>query len=88
LKADEKFYAAFYNTLKSANHWSHYLESTWLIVTELDTQAWTNKLQDAVYKGDRFLVVDITDQSRQGLLPQEAWDWIKRNEKLIRTTHG
>jgi len=79
LKAPGKDYNSLYTLLKSAPAWWHYLESTWIIKTDETPKAWSDKIQTVVDPGDRFLVIDITQQSRQGWLPKSAWEWIKNH---------
>lgn len=74
-----KDYAGFYSTLKTAQAWWHYLESTWLIKTDHSPQDWFNKLKSHMDYNDRILIVQIT-KNYQGWLPKEAWDWVHKHE--------
>jgi len=85
LKAPDASYSKLMTTLKSSENWWHYLTSAWIIITSKTAAEYAELLKDCIYKGDRFFVVEITNQSRQGWLPQEAWDWIKKNENKIKT---
>lgn len=75
-----KDYASLHNTIKTASRWWHYLDSTWIIVTEQTVYYWSDKIRAIIDKNDHFLIVDITKQTRQGWLPNEAWEWIRNNE--------
>lgn len=57
--------------------WWHYLESTWLVATTLTVQAAADRLYPHLDKNDLLLVLNITGDASQGLLPQEAWKWIQ-----------
>lgn len=85
LKAPTANYSKLISTLKSSTNWWHYLSTTWLIVTPMEPVEYSELLKKCIYKGDRFFIVDITNQKRQGWLPQEAWDWIKKTENKIKT---
>ncbi len=80
LKKPGKDYTALYNLLKTAPSWWHYLESTWLVSTNDSANAWADRIRTVIDQNDRFLVVEITHQSRQGWLPTDAWEWIKNHE--------
>jgi len=43
---------------------------------------WSKAIKDIIDVNDFYLVIDITNQGRQGWLPKEAWDWISNHEKL------
>lgn len=61
---------------KNCISWWHYLESTWIVKSNiLNANDISSKLTPFVKTGDRLLVVEITSNS-QGLLPKEAWDWL------------
>jgi hypothetical protein len=79
LKAKESpDYAGLFEALKASPNWWHYLESTWLIITEeTATQVW-NRISNHVHKDDRVLIIEVRDRS-QGWLPEQAWDWIDQN---------
>lgn len=74
-----KDYLSLYDTLKTASAWWHYLESTWLLKTELSPQDWYNKLRLHMDINDRIFIIQITS-NYQGWLPQKAWEWIHKNE--------
>ena len=70
-------YTRLHNEIKKANTWWHYLESTWIISTDLSVLRWSNRLQKHMDKNDHLLVVEICD-NYNGWLPQEAWDWLHK----------
>jgi hypothetical protein len=78
LKADHADYSGFYEVLKASKRWWHYLESTWIVVVDVDADELWSKLEPHVKKGDRVLIIGVTDES-QGILPTKAWEWIGRN---------
>jgi hypothetical protein len=74
-------YGKFHNSLTTAKgliNWWHYLESSYIIVTEQTTTA-TN-VSDFVKNNmpnKYFIVVELKLDNHNGWLPREAWDWIK-----------
>ena len=61
-----------------SNGYSHCLDSTWLINTDLDADKITRKLAPYIDKNDRMLVVKIT-QDYQGWLDKQHCDWIAKH---------
>ena len=71
-------YQALFDEIKRSQTWWHYLESTWLVVTqETPDQIWS-RLVKYVDKNDYLLIIEIRDNC-QGWLPKDAWDWIHTN---------
>lgn len=78
LRAADKDYEGLFEAIKKSPAWWHYLESTWLIVTnESPNEIW-DRLQPHVDSNDYLLVIEVRKNS-QGWLPEEAWDWIKES---------
>lgn len=72
-----KDYSEFYNVLKSAPAWWHYLDSVWIIQTDDTPSTLIEKLKPHFDQSlDAVLIVDITGKQHNGWLPQKAWDWI------------
>jgi hypothetical protein len=77
LKAPGRDYSGLYEAIKKYTWW-HYLESTWLIVTNDNVQSVWDKLSPHVDKNDNMLIIEV-GKDRQGWLPEKAWEWIKQN---------
>ena len=75
LKQPGQNYEALHEAIKSCGVWWHYLDSTWLVDTNLTAQSIWQRLEPHVDKNDSVLVIGVT-RDHQGWLPQEAWDWI------------
>lgn len=73
-------YDALYEEIKNLGAtWWHYLDSTWIVAgASLTAENVSQKLSKHCDKGDRLLCLNITGDSSQGLLTQDAWDWIKK----------
>ncbi|CVI59234.1 MULTISPECIES: hypothetical protein [Agrobacterium] len=75
LKRPGQNYQALHDAIKSCGDWWHFLDSTWLVDTDLNAQGIWNSLEGHVDKNDIFLIIGVT-RNYQGWLPKEAWDWI------------
>jgi len=69
-------YADLYKELTKANFWWHYLESTWLVATDMSPADWYSKLLSSITQNDRLLIIEVKP-NYYGWLSKEAWDWIK-----------
>ncbi len=75
LKAPNRDYTGLYESLKATQRWWHYLESTWILLTdETPDQIWA-RLQSHVDANDRLVIIEVRDNC-QGWLTKDAWDWI------------
>jgi len=77
LKKPDKDYSGLYQALKKASEWWHYLESCWLLKTNLTPQEWFERLQPHIDENDFILIIEIK-RNYYGLLPKKAWDWISQ----------
>ena len=75
LKRPGQNYDALYDAIKNCGDWWHYLNSTWLVHTQLTAQDIWDKLKPHVDKNDSVLVIRVT-RDYTGLLPKDAWEWI------------
>lgn len=81
LKKPGQDYDGLYESIKSLGAWWHYLESTWLVDTQLNADSIYKRLDANIDKNDRLLIVNFgTDY--QGWLDKDAWDWIKARQIL------
>ena len=68
-------YDELHEAIKGCGDWWHYLDSTWLVDTNLTAQEVWNKLSPHTDKNDSILIIGI-NRDNAGWLPQKAWDWI------------
>jgi hypothetical protein len=80
LKKPGQDYADLYTAIKSFGAWWHYLESTWLVDTNLNASGIWNKVKVAIDNNDRVLIIGVTADN-SGWLPKDAWDWINARLK-------
>ena len=80
LKNPGKNYNELYDGIKQLGRaWWHYMDSVWLIQTQLSVDDCNNNLRPFMDNNDYIFVVDITNQARQGWLPEKAWNWIREH---------
>ena len=78
LKKPGRDYSTLYEAIKKYGKWWHYLDSTWLVISnETPDQIW-KRLEDSVDKNDYLLIIEVRDNV-QGWLPEDAWSWIHEN---------
>ena len=78
-------YKNFHNTLTTAkgiNNWWHYLETSYIIVTDNNITA-TN-LSDYIRQlmpNKLFFICELNLKNHNGWLPTDAWEWINQFNK-------
>lgn len=73
-------YDELYEAIKQCStKWWHYLDSTWLIVTNMEIPECVERIHPVMDTDDKLLVIDVTNANRNGWLPKKAWDWIREN---------
>ncbi len=78
LKAPLRNYNGLYDALKKCPKWWHFLESSWIVLTdETPTDLW-NRFAPSIDSNDFLLIIEVRDNV-QGWLPKKAWDWIHEN---------
>lgn len=76
LNNKSRSYDGLYAAIKNLGAWWHYLDSTWIIKTNLtSSQIWTN-LSNHITTTDRLLIIKIDFNDKWGWLSQDAWDWL------------
>jgi hypothetical protein len=71
-------YSRLHDALKDLDAWWHYLESTWLVVSDKTADDLWSLIQSQIGPKDRILIVRLTNDY-SGFLPDEAWDWIREH---------
>lgn len=80
LKIPGRNYSLLYEEIKRlGSAWWHYMDSVWLLHTQLTVDQCSNRLKPYIDGNDLVLIVDITNCPRQGWLPAKAWDWIREH---------
>ena len=78
LKVPGRDYTSLYKALTRSGKWWHYLDSTWIVITNESTQQIWQRLAPHIDKNDYMLIIEIVNNV-QGWLPKDAWDWINAN---------
>ena len=68
-------YARLYDGIKELGAWWHYLDSTWLVDTNLTSRQIFERLRSRIDANDRLLIIGVT-RDYSGWLPGDAWNWI------------
>lgn len=67
------------NTIKSFGAWMGYFDNFFIIHTELEYNIIKSKLDSVILQGtDRILIAEVNLKSIKGWIPQNGWDWIKK----------
>lgn len=74
-------YADLIEAIKGSGAWWHYLQSTWLVDTNLTAQQLFSRLRPHIDDNDIVLIIGVT-RDYSGWLPDKAWTWI--NERLAK----
>jgi len=78
LKNKSHNYNDLYLSIKSLGSWWHYLDSTWIIKTNLNSAQIWNFLGRHITTVDHMLIVKIEPNDKFGWLPQDAWNWLNQ----------
>ncbi|MDK2824541.1 MAG: hypothetical protein PWP71_2459 [Clostridia bacterium] len=74
-----KDYNELYETIKNSCSWyCHYLDSVWVIKSNLTAQQISDKLIPVIDKNDYLLVIEVIN-NKQGWLPKKAWDCLNNH---------
>lgn len=68
-------YAKLHEAIKDLGASWHYLDSTWLVDTNLNADQIWNRLSQHVDKNDFILIIGVT-RDYTGWLPKDAWEWL------------
>lgn len=73
-------YEGLYEAIKNSSTgvWSHRLDSTWIIKSNLTVNEVSNNIKAKVDDNDHFLVIEVKN-NKQGWLPKEAWNYLNNN---------
>jgi len=68
-------------TAKGIKTWWHYIDNTYILIVESSILAKniTDYVMPLIPKR-RFFVCELDLRNHNGWLPQEAWDWIKKQK--------
>lgn len=77
----------FKELIKMCGSWFNIFENQYIVCTSYNIATIKQHLEDGINKKtDIYLILEIELLGRTGLLPKNAWDWIKSQEQ--RTHRG
>lgn len=79
LKQPDGDYKRFFNQIKKSDKWCHFIESTWIIISEQDSDYWSDILMPLIYETDTLMVIEVKIQDINGYLSEKAWKWLQKN---------
>lgn len=71
-------YEALEKELKGYKKWWHYLDRTWIIVSEETPKEIWDRIKNKINQHNNLLIIEVKNNS-EGWLSTEAWEWIKKN---------
>jgi hypothetical protein len=75
----ESDYPNLFEAIKSCGVWWHYLDSTWIVKTEMTAEQIRDSLQKHIDSGDELLVATMTGEAAWAGLVQQAANWLRTN---------
>jgi len=71
-------YSGLIEAIKTTGVWWHYLKSTWLVDTHLNSSGIFDIIKPHIDGTDLVLIIKVT-RDYYGCLPPDAWDWINQH---------
>jgi hypothetical protein len=72
-------YTTLFETIKQCGKtWWHYLESVWIINTDLSVSECQVRIKSVLRSSDKLFIVQINPDNMKGWLPSNAWEWFKQ----------
>jgi hypothetical protein len=79
LNKKDKNYDGVFQAIKDSSvagtTWWHYLDSTWIIKSNISVQQVYDKIKPETDDNDNFIIIEVIN-NKQGWLPQKAWDYL------------
>lgn len=82
---DNTDYTKFHNdlvALPQIETWFHYLTSSYVLISRRSATYLNDKIIQLI-PGKRILIVELNLKNRNGILPEKAWEWLKKYEKEL-----
>ena len=64
--------------LPSIINWFHYIKSSYILVSNVSSATMISNDIRKILPNNRFLVVELNLKNRNGILPEKAWDWLRK----------
>lgn len=63
--------------IKKCPSWWKYNDTTWLIATSESAEELWKRIKPKIDKKERYFIVEINADNRQGWLNKSHWEWLK-----------
>jgi len=67
------------DNIKLLGAWFNYLQGSFLLMTTISVEEVYKRISTNK-SSDRFLIMEVDLKNYYGILPTEAWDWIKEKK--------
>lgn len=67
------------DNIKLLGAWFNFLQGSFLLMTTISVEEIYNRI-NTNKSGDRFLIMEVNLKTYYGILPTEAWDWLKQKK--------
>ncbi|MDE6507378.1 MAG: hypothetical protein K2L04_02805 [Alistipes sp.] len=71
-------------TMSGIINWFHYIKSSYILISDNSSATEVSRNIRQIMPKKRFLLLRVDLKHRNGLLPQKAWDWIQKQDKVIK----
>ncbi|MAT96869.1 MAG: SinR family protein [Anaerolineaceae bacterium] len=72
-------YTELHDAIKAYDNWWHYLDSTWIIVTEDSAATVRDNLKAHIDSGDELLVAKLSGEAAWTGFVEKGSTWLKNN---------
>ena len=62
-----------------ATDWLRYAPNCWILYTGRSPQSWYELIKPQLQEGEDVFICELVITNRQGWLPKNAWDWVKKS---------
>lgn len=83
---DERNYAKLHDrivALPEVLNWFHYVKSSYILIATVSSATILNNKLMQIMPDKRFLLIEVNLENRNGRLPKEAWEWLRRHASNI-----
>lgn len=70
------------DNIKLLGAWFNYLQGSFLLITTISVEEIYKRISTNK-SSDRFLIMEVDLKSYYGILPTEAWDWIRERKNEL-----
>ncbi len=84
---DNLDYKSFHKLLincPSVITWWHYIKSCYILISETKNATILQQEIKGIIPNKRFLLIEVNLKNRNGWLPLEAWEWIRKQTLKIK----